>query len=166
MELWCDLKTYFRHGFQNLTTNEDTWQITNKNSNNTRKKKKKMRMNWTYLAERQRQHHLPNPSSKTVKVTQYRYFNFWHRIVIKKKIRNFIIRKASRFTRHHLLVYKHSCRNCTWKQTELFWTLNLVSCDCYYYLKIVTVELTHIEKKFEFEAIWCLWLNAFIESAS
>lgn len=34
------LKTYFRHGFQNLTTNKDTWQISNKNSNNTRYKSK------------------------------------------------------------------------------------------------------------------------------
>lgn len=33
------LKTYFRHGFQNLTTNKVTWQISNKNSNNTRYKK-------------------------------------------------------------------------------------------------------------------------------
>lgn len=34
------LKTYFRHSFQNLITNKDTWQISNKNSNNTRYKKK------------------------------------------------------------------------------------------------------------------------------
>lgn len=61
------LKTYFRHGFQNLTTNKDTWQISNKNSNNARYKKKENENGLDISCQR----HLPNPSSKTVKVAHW-----------------------------------------------------------------------------------------------
>lgn len=113
------LKTYFRHGFQNLTTNKDTWQISNKNSNNTRYKKRK----WEWIRHILRKGNA-NIIYQTLQVKRLKWHTdskkifFWHRNWKLKKKQNFTIRKASRFKRHHLLVYKHSCRNCTWKQTE------------------------------------------------
>lgn len=46
-----------------------------------------------------------------------------------------------------LQVKTKNTEKCTCKHTELCWTLIFVSSDCDYCLKIVTVGLTHWEKK-------------------
>lgn len=128
-----------------------------------------MRMDWTYLAERQRQHHLPNSSSKTVKVTHW----------LKTDILIFDIEigNKKKYTKcHHtegFTLHTSSPISLQTLMRKLYMKTNRVVLNIEF--SILSLQLlsknsysgidTH-RKEFEFEAIWCLWLNAFIESAS
>lgn len=142
------LKTYFRHGFQNLTTNKDTWQISKKNSNNTRYKKWK----WEWI-----RHILQKGNAniiyQTLQVKRLKWQTdskkifFWRRNwKLKKKTKfhhteGFTLQTSSPISLQTLMQKLYMKTN-----RVLFWTLNLVSCVCDYYLQIVTLELTQIEK--------------------